>query len=68
MKIETVQQMQLRDVPRGELVSRKLDAATTYTRGEYDRTYKRFLCDDWSDISRDIMLKGSTLVWVGFDF
>jgi hypothetical protein len=68
MKIETVQQMLLRDVPRGEFVRRKLDAATTYTRGEYDRTYKRFRCDDWSDISRDIMLKGSTLVWVGFDF
>jgi hypothetical protein len=38
MKIETVQQMPLRDVPRGEFVRRKLDAKTTYTRGEYDRT------------------------------
>jgi hypothetical protein len=33
MKIETVQQMLLRDVPRGEFVRRKLDAKTTYTRG-----------------------------------
>jgi hypothetical protein len=68
MKIETVQQMLLRDVPRGELVRRKLDAKKTYTRGEYDRSYKRYRCDDWDDISRDIMLKGSQLVWVGFDF
>jgi hypothetical protein len=68
MKIETVQQMPLRDVPRGEFLRRKLDAKKTYTRGEYDRSYKRYRCDDWDDISRDIMLKGSQLVWVGFEF
>ena len=68
MKIETVQQMPLRDVPRGEFLRRKLDAKKTYTRGEYDRSYKRYRCDDWDDISRDIMLKGSQLVWVGFKF
>jgi hypothetical protein len=66
--IDTIQQIPLKDVPRGEFLRRKLDAKKTYTRGEYDRSYKRYRCDDWDDISRDIMLKGSQLVWVGFDF
>ena len=66
--IESLQQIKLRDVPRGVFLRRKPDAKKTYTRGEYDRTYKRFRCDDWDDISRDILLKGDALVWVGFDF
>ena len=66
--IDTIQQIPLKDVRRGEFLRRKLDPKKTYTRGEYDRSYKRYRCDDWDDISRDIMLKGSQLVWVGFDF
>ena len=66
--IDTIQQMPLKDVPCGEFLRCKLDAKKTYTRGEYDRSYKRYRCDDWDDISRDIMLKGPPLVGVGFDF
>ena len=66
--IDTIQQIPLKDVRRGEFLRRKLDSKKTYTRGEYDRSYKRYRCDDWDDISRDIMLKGSQLVWVGFEF
>ena len=66
--IDTIQQIPLKDVRRGEFLRRKLDSKKTYTRGEYDRSYKRYRCDDWGDINRDIMLKGSQLVWVGFDF
>ena len=66
--IEALQQMKLRDVPCGEFLRRKPDSKKTYTRGEYDRTYKRYRCYDWYDISRDILLKGDALVWVGFDF
>jgi len=53
--IESIQQMPLKDVPRGEFVRRKLDAKKTYTR-------------DWDDISRAVYLKGAALVWVGFEF
>ena len=66
--IDTIQQIPLKDVRRGEFLRRKLDSKKTYTRGEYDRSYKRYRCDDWGDINRDIMLKGSQLVWVGFKF
>ena len=66
--IDQIQQMKLRDVPRGEFVRRKLDARKTYTRGEYDRSAKRYQLDDWDDISRAVYLKGDSLVWVGFTF
>jgi hypothetical protein len=66
--IDTTQQMRLKDVPQGEFVRRKLDSKITYTRAEYDRSFKKYCLDDWEDISRQIMLKGSTLVWVGFEF
>jgi hypothetical protein len=39
--IDTIQQMPLKDVPRGEFVRRKLDAKKTYTRGDYDRSAGR---------------------------
>jgi|GEM_PF-5917153 len=66
--IDTTKQMQLRNVPRGEFVRRKLDSKITYTRAEYDRSFKKYYLDDWNDISRQIMLTGTTLVWVGFEY
>jgi len=60
--------MQLKDVPQGEFVRRKLDAKVTYVRAEYDRSFKKYFLNDWNDISRQIMLNGSTLVWVGFEY
>ena len=66
--IDTTKQMQLKDVPQGEFVRRKLDAKVTYVRAEYDRSFKKYFLNDWNDISRQIMLNGSTLVWVGFEY
>jgi len=66
--IDTIQQMPLKEVPRGEFVRRKLDAKKTYTRGDYDRSSRTYSLDDWDDISRAVYLKGSALVWVGFEF
>tara|TARA_R110000796_G_C14210464_1_gene393182 strand:- start:230 stop:442 length:213 start_codon:yes stop_codon:yes gene_type:complete len=63
-----VEQMPLKDVPRGEFVRRKLDAKKTYTRGDYDRASRTYALDDWDDISRAVYLKGAALVWVGFEF
>jgi len=65
---DTTQQMQLRNVPMGEFVRRKLDSKITYTRAEYDRSLKKYCLDDYTDISRQIMLTGTTLVWVGFEY
>jgi len=63
-----IEQIQVKNVSQGEFVRRKLDSKVTFTRGEYNRSFKRYCLDDWEDISRQIMLKRSTLVWVGFEF
>lgn len=50
-------------------ISKRGLSRETYTRGEYDRTYKRFSCAKHSDIwGWDVMLKGSTVVAVGFTY
>lgn len=59
---------ELREVKRGEFFKRKPDANKTYSRGEYDREYKKFRCDDQDDISRDILLHGSTMVYIDFTY
>ena len=66
--LESIQQMPLKDVPRGEFVRRKLDAKKTYTRGDYDRASRTYALDDCDDISRAVYLQGAALVWVGFEF
>lgn len=47
---------------------RKPDANKVYARGEYDRTDKRYSCSDVDDISRYVYLKGSTIVYIGFEY
>lgn len=58
----------LRDVKRGEFIKRKPNANKVFTKGEYDREFKKYRCNDQDDISRDILLRGSTIVYVGFTY
>lgn len=58
----------LRTIKPGEYFKRKPEAKTVFSKGEYCRESKRFLCSDFDDINRFISLKGDTLVFVGFTF
>ena len=59
----------LKDVKKGEFIKRKADSKKVYTRGDYDRAYKRFTCDDWDEYQPiTVYLKGNTPVFIGFDF
>lgn len=60
--------VQLKDLPRGEFFKRKPNANKVYVRGEYFRPERKYSCDDWDDISRDILLRGSTIVYTEFTF
>jgi hypothetical protein len=68
MQMEYEKQVFLKDVRPGEFVRRKRGARKTYTRGNYDRTYRTYSLEDWDDVGRAVNLKGTTLVWIGFDF
>lgn len=58
----------LRDVKPGEYFKRKPDARAVFVRGAYDRGVKRISATDFDDISREIHLRPSTLVFIGFTF
>lgn len=58
----------LSDLKKGEFFKRKPTARLVYTKGDYVRSEKKFSCMDEDNISREILLKGDTLVYVGFDY
>ena len=62
------EQVRLKDGPFGEPLKRKEHAKKVYLRGEYDRQYCAYRIDDVDDCSRDMLVPGHTLVWIGFDY
>lgn len=60
--------IQLKDLPKGEFFKRKPASGKVYVRGEYDRSIRKYCCDDWHDISRGIELRGTTIVYANFEF
>jgi hypothetical protein len=58
----------LKDVKAGDFFVRKAGAKAVYVRNHYDRTSKTFACYDYEDYNREIFLKGSTVVYVGFTY
>lgn len=63
-----MRQVPLKDVPKGTFVRRKADAKTTFVRGEYCRFDRKYSLTDFYDINREVMLKGTTLVFIDFEF
>lgn len=63
-----MQQTAIRDIKTGEYFKRKADAKTVYVKGQYDRETKSFSAIDTEDISREIFIKASKPVFVGFDY
>jgi hypothetical protein len=59
----------LKDLPKGEFFKRKPDASKVYQRDTYNREAKKYDCTDTTDIwSNSLQLKGSTVVYIGFDY
>ena len=58
----------LKSLKQGEFFKRRPTSHTVYTRGQYDRSLKRFCCPDEGDISREICLKGDSLVYIDFEY
>lgn len=63
-----MQTITAKDCAKGEFVKRKPDAKTVYIRGEYDRASKRYSLQDFNDTSREVWVKASTPLFIGFDF
>ena len=63
-----MEQIQLKDVKKGEFIRRKADSKVTYIKGDYDRTNKDYSCINFDDINKELFIKGTTKVWIGFTF
>ena len=58
----------LKDVKKGDFVKRKIDSNKIFIRGDYCRFEKRYELIDVDDVNRFVYLKGSTAVFIGFDY
>jgi len=65
---ELVYAAPIKNLKKDTFLRRKPDAKTTYTRGEYDRSEKKFWIDDYEDYCKGMLLKGDTVVWIGFTY
>ena len=61
-------QVKLSQVKPGEYVMRKPDSKTIFVKGAYDKSTKAFSLTDTEDMNREIFLKSSALVYVGFTY
>jgi len=65
---DLTQSVRLDTVKKGDYIKRKADATTIYRKGHYDRSAKRYYLSDVYDMNREIALKGSTMVFIGFTY
>lgn len=64
-----MQQTTLNKIKAGEYFKRKPDAAGVYIRGEYCRESRKYQCNKASDVwGNGTLLKGSTIVYIGFTY
>ena len=59
---------QIKNIKQGEFLVRKPDAKTVYIRGQYDRSSKSYSCIAFDDMNKEIFIKASKTVFVGFTF
>lgn len=64
-----MQQTTLNKIKAGEYFMRKPDAKAVYIRGEYCREAGKYQCDKAEDVwGAGTLLKGSTVVYIGFTY
>ena len=58
----------LKDLKQGEFFKTSATAKKVYIREDYVRDLKKFRATDYDDMNRERFIKGSTTVYVGFEF
>ena len=60
--------IKIQDLKSGDFFKRKEISKKVYTRKEFDKSEKKYVCGDESDISNYLYLKKDTLVFVDFEY
>lgn len=64
-----MQSITIKELANGEYFKRKPDSQKVYIRKEYYQDTKKYQCDDCDDVlGNGLQLKGSTIVYIGFDY
>ena len=58
----------LKDVKPGEFITRKPNTNNVYIRGAFERTSKKYSITATADHCKELLLKGSTIVYTGFTY
>jgi hypothetical protein len=58
----------IRELRRGEFFRLKPDSKKTYMRGDYDKSEKKFYCENFDDISDGRYFQSKKMVIVDFTF
>jgi len=58
----------IKQVKKGDFVKRNESSKRVFTKGAYDRSSKRYALVDTLDISREVFVKSSAIVCVGFTY
>ena len=65
---DVMNEIPLMHMGEGDLIKRKPDAKTVFVVNHYDLDSDTYSLSDYWDMNREIFLKSSTMVYVGFSF
>ena len=68
MTFDTYEPTVLADLPTGEYFTLRKDTTVVYSKGQYDRSAKAYMCPKAEDICVERVLKGTTIVYTGFTY
>lgn len=63
-----MEKQNVKSIKKGEYVKRKADANRVWVRGDYCRSQKKFSLIAFDDANREMFVKPTTELFVGFDF
>ena len=63
-----MKQVKLSEVKKGDYIKRKSDSKQVWIRDDYAREVKKYILINVDDIGHSMNLKGSTLVFIEFEY
>lgn len=66
--LQDIQAVQIKDLKQGEFFILSKNAKKVYSKGGYDRSEKKYECNDFDDISNCKYLAGNKTVFINFTF
>lgn len=66
-----MERKQIKEIKKGEFFKREINgkpSEAVYIKGEYDRASKSYSAIAYDDINKEIFLKASKYVYIGFTF